>query len=95
MPADPRTTASALLSVLSALGAERPLVIAVDDAQWLDQASERLAFVCRRLPSRLGVLVARRSEAADEAALGLDRALEREALERLELVRSRWRRCTT
>ena len=44
-----------------------------------------LAFVCRRLPSRLGLLVARRSEAADEAALGLDRALEREALEQLQL----------
>ena len=85
-PADPRTTASALLSVLSALGAERPLVVAVDDAQWLDPASERaLAFVCRRLPSRLGLLVARRSEAADEAPLGLDRALDREALELLVL----------
>jgi ATP/maltotriose-dependent transcriptional regulator MalT len=85
-PPDPRTTASALLSVLSAGVGERPLVLAVDDAQWLDRASERaLEFVCRRLPSGLGLLVARRSEEAGEAPLGLDRALARDALEQVVL----------
>lgn len=85
-PADPRTTASGLLGVLRALAAERPLVVALDDAQWLDRASERaLEFVCRRLPPRVGVLVARRSDDGDGAPLGLDRGLEREALERLVL----------
>ena len=85
-PADPLTTASALLSVLRALVVERPLVVALDDAQWLDRASKRaIEFVCRRLPPRLGLLVASRSEDSGVAPLGLDRALEPEALDRLVL----------
>src|ERR1700741_2267206 len=40
----------AVLSLLSEVAAERPLVCVVDDAHWLDQASEQaLAFVARRL----------------------------------------------
>ena len=39
-----------VLSLLSEVGEERPLLCAVDDAQWLDQASAlTLAFVARRL----------------------------------------------
>jgi DNA-binding CsgD family transcriptional regulator/tetratricopeptide (TPR) repeat protein len=40
----------AVLSLFSAVAEERPLLCVVDDAQWLDQASElTLAFVARRL----------------------------------------------
>src|SRR5580700_6584146 len=40
----------ALLSLLSDVAEEQPLVCVVDDAQWLDQASaQALAFVARRL----------------------------------------------
>ena len=40
----------AVLSLLSEMGEERPLVCLVDDAQWLDAASaQTLAFVARRL----------------------------------------------
>ncbi len=85
-PAEPRTTATALVSVLTVLAEKQPVLVALDDVQWLDRASERvLEFVCRRLAPRLGLLVARRSEDADIAPLGLDRALERGALERLVL----------
>src|SRR5262249_43301069 len=39
-----------VLSLLAAVGTERPLLCVVDDAQWLDQASaQTMAFVARRL----------------------------------------------
>lgn len=61
-PADPHTGAIALVGVLTSLAADRPLVVAVDDVQWLDRASERaLEFAARRLPTRLGIVVARRT----------------------------------
>ncbi|MBA3383718.1 MAG: ATP-binding protein [Actinobacteria bacterium] len=39
--ADPRTTATALVGVLTELSSGRPLVVAIDDVQWLDAASAR------------------------------------------------------
>src|SRR6187551_1362014 len=49
--AEPRTTATAVVGVLSALAARGALLVAVDDVQWLDPASaEALAFAARRLP---------------------------------------------
>src|SRR5262249_15024669 len=56
---------------------ERPIVIAVDDVQWLDSSSARaLAFAARRLESsQIGVLLSRRREPGAKVPLGLDRAL--------------------
>jgi DNA-binding CsgD family transcriptional regulator len=56
---DGRAVATGLLGVLRALARDRPLVIAVDDAQWLDAASaEALAFSARRLEElAVGILV--------------------------------------
>jgi predicted ATPase len=83
-PADARTTATALVGVLTALAAERPSLIAVDDVQWLDPASARaLEFAARRLPPQVGLLVTRRTEGGEEAPLGLGRALPEERLQRL------------
>ena len=61
----------AVLSLLSDVASERPLVCVVDDAQWLDRASlETLAFVARRLFAEpLGLILATRE--SDDALKGL------------------------
>ena len=86
MPADPLTTATALLGVLTILSRRCPLVVAIDDAQWLDPASMRvLEFTIRRLPPRAGILAACRAGDDAAAMLGLDRALAAGRLEHLVL----------
>lgn len=82
--AEPRTTATAVVGILSALAAGSSLLIAVDDVQWLDAASEQaLAFAARRLPSGVGLLVSRRTEQPTELPLGLGRALAEDRVERI------------
>jgi DNA-binding NarL/FixJ family response regulator len=80
-PPEPRAIAFGLLNVLRALAGQGPLVLAVDDLQWLDLASaETLAFAARRLDGLpVSFLLARRPGAAGE----LERALERRGLERV------------
>jgi DNA-binding CsgD family transcriptional regulator len=49
-PPDPRAVATGVLSLLERLGASQPLLVAVDDVQWLDSASAAaLAFAIRRV----------------------------------------------
>ena len=59
---DPRALATAVRSLLANLSAEGPLLVAIDDVQWLDPSSAAvLQFVLRRLAStRLGWLLAAR-----------------------------------
>ena len=62
-PTDARVIAAAVLNVLGSLGADRPVLIAVDDVQWLDTSSRSvLTFVARRLTGPVGVLVTERTE---------------------------------
>jgi DNA-binding CsgD family transcriptional regulator/tetratricopeptide (TPR) repeat protein len=85
-PADPLTTASALLTVVTALARADPLVVAIDDVQWMDQASTRaLEFAVRRLPQRVGIVVARRIEDGSTTSFDLGRALPPDRFERLAL----------
>jgi DNA-binding CsgD family transcriptional regulator len=62
-PPDAHTVGVALLSVLRSLAEAGPLVLAVDDVQWLDAASAgALAYAARRLRGeRVAILLARRS----------------------------------
>jgi len=57
----------AVLSLLSDVGEERPLLCLVDDAQWLDRASaQALAFVARRLLADSVALVVATREPIEE-----------------------------
>jgi DNA-binding CsgD family transcriptional regulator len=58
-PPDALLTGIAVLTLLSELSDEQPLLVAADDAQWLDRASlDALAFAARRLESEQLVLLA-------------------------------------
>jgi AAA ATPase domain len=78
-----RAIGAGLLSVLRALAAERPTLVAVDDVRWLDEPTGRvLAFALRRLRTeRVGLLVAARAGTSSQ----LDRALPPERLQRIVL----------
>lgn len=74
---DQRAISLATLTLLRLVAEETPLLVAVDDVQWLDAPSARvLAFVFRRIEhERCRVLLARRSE-SDESAPGFPFDLE-------------------
>ncbi len=73
--------AAGFLSVLRSLAAREPLLIAVDDLQWLDAASaEVLAFAARRARGqRFQFLLSRRSGSATAVEGALDLAVLRTA----------------
>lgn len=62
LPPDPGAIAVALLTALTTLGVHGPTLVAVDDVQWIDDASARsLGYALRRLRSaNVAVLLARR-----------------------------------
>ncbi|EIV93291.1 response regulator containing a CheY-like receiver domain and an HTH DNA-binding domain [Frankia sp. QA3] len=64
--ASPYATCAGALSLLAAAGEDRPLVLLVDDLQWVDPPSRQaLLFVARRLAAeRVAMLLAVRSQAA-------------------------------
>jgi DNA-binding CsgD family transcriptional regulator/tetratricopeptide (TPR) repeat protein len=65
-PTDQRVTASAVASIVSVLAAEQPVLLAIDDAQWLDVSSQAvLAFASRRLTGRVGILLTGRAHASE------------------------------
>lgn len=76
--AEQRTVSAATLSILRALADREPVLLAIDDIQWLDQASaEALAFAVRRLgDAAVSVFAARRIEPAASERAVLEAALE-------------------
>jgi DNA-binding CsgD family transcriptional regulator len=82
-PPKPHAIALGLLNGLRALAARGPVLVAIDDVQWLDAPSaEVLAFVARRLKEEsVGFLLAKRAGAVSV----LEQALERRQPERLDV----------
>ncbi|HUE59972.1 MAG TPA: LuxR C-terminal-related transcriptional regulator [Acidimicrobiales bacterium] len=66
-PPDRLLVALAVLTLLSDLAAEQPLLCVVDDAQWLDRASaQAIAFVARRLANEAVAFLFGARELPDE-----------------------------
>ena len=64
-PTDPRAVAAAFVAVIDRLAAQGPVVIAVDDLQWLDTSSANIvSFAARRLPTGAALLCTTRTEEA-------------------------------
>jgi DNA-binding NarL/FixJ family response regulator len=80
---EPHAIGLGLLNGLRALAGREPLLIAIDDLQWLDPPSaDALVFVARRLQSeRVRFLLARRPGRRS----ALEHAVERQSLQRLEV----------
>ncbi len=83
---DPRAIGLALLDVLRGIAAEGPVVVALDDAQWLDASSSAvLQIALRRLrEERVGLLVTVRGQAA-EGSFDPETFLSAEQLTRLSI----------
>jgi hypothetical protein len=62
-PTDQRAVAAGFLSVVQRLGEQSPVLVAIDDLQWLDDSSVRvLAFAARRLSAPVEILGAVRTD---------------------------------
>ncbi|HET9681269.1 MAG TPA: AAA family ATPase [Candidatus Limnocylindrales bacterium] len=74
-----RTVAAGFLGVIRGIADQGPMILAIDDVQWLDPASRTvIEFALRRLePERVGILLAVRTDegvpAAEGEILGLGR----------------------
>jgi DNA-binding CsgD family transcriptional regulator len=85
---DPHAIGVAVLNALRAIAEERPVLVAVDDVQWLDPASAgALGYGARRLRSeRVGVLLARRAPLESSLLPELRRSLPADRFTTLEVA---------
>jgi len=66
---DQRAVSAAFLSIVETLAEVSPVLIAIDDLQWLDNSSVHvLTFAARRLGSGVGVLCTRRTDTETDEA---------------------------
>ncbi|NJD29500.1 MAG: hypothetical protein FIA92_14550 [Chloroflexi bacterium] len=87
MNIDQAIVQTATANLLLSMSTEQPLLVAIDDAQWIDAPSAAVVqFVGRRSARRqLGFLVTQRSEAESTVPFELDRAIPDAPVERLWL----------
>src|SRR5688500_3266886 len=84
---DMHAIAAGLRDAVRTLAEDAPVLIAIDDIQWIDRPSAAaLAYAVRRLgDTRVGLAVARRSEPGVRLPFELDRAFAPDRLERLRV----------
>jgi len=80
-----RVLARGILDALRVLSCGTPLVIAIDDAQWLDRASAFVLEFCFRRLQREPVCILVTFRTDDPIPLGLNRALSPDRLGRVQL----------
>lgn len=82
-PPDPRAIGLALLDTLTALAENGPVLIALDDVQWMDDSSVAVMEIAlRRLHGApVGVLATLRGQPGAATPFGLDRSLPEDRLE--------------
>jgi ATP/maltotriose-dependent transcriptional regulator MalT len=84
-PVELRAVATGVNTALAMLAATGPVLVAIDDVQWLDRASQRvLDFVARRLPAAVRLLIMSRQD-ADSTVNPLLDALPEDLAVRAEL----------
>jgi DNA-binding CsgD family transcriptional regulator/tetratricopeptide (TPR) repeat protein len=67
LPIDPRAVGAAFLTVVETLAETRPVLIAIDDTQWVDPSSaQTVSFATRRLSGPAGVLTTVRNDSAGD-----------------------------
>jgi DNA-binding CsgD family transcriptional regulator len=70
---DAHAVSMAALTALELLAKKRPVVVAVDDAQWLDSPSRMtLQFVARRLTARMVLLITERTDGHGDTTIQLE-----------------------
>jgi len=86
LPTDQRVVATAFLSIVEGLARTTPVLVAIDDAQWLDPSSKAVvAFVARRLKGRVGVLLTERPQRGAETTTSWLRLRRPDGIERIGL----------
>ena len=85
-PVDPRTLGVAVRTALQALAERTPVVLAVDDIQWLDPSStSALVFALRRMAADRALLLLARRVVEGAQSSELERALEAESVQRVPI----------
>jgi DNA-binding CsgD family transcriptional regulator len=87
-PPERHAVAASTLGALRELGRRRPVLVAVDDVQWLDaESAAALAFAVRRLDqTQVALLLALRASGDVPLPLGLDRGLAESAITHVGLA---------
>lgn len=83
---DQRAIGAAFLSIVENLADTAPLLLAIDDLQWLDPSSAHaIAFVARRFSTRMGLLAALRADPDHQGEVTWLQLPRPEAVERISM----------